>query len=126
MNQDVMIWREAHFEAAHRLEGLPESHRCSSLHGHGYRVRVEVTGPLNAIGWVVDFGGPFKAALAAALGPLDHQVLNDVPGLANPTTENIALWIAQRMTVCEFGLGVRLTAVEVSETAHTGARVQCG
>lgn len=40
-------WR---FEASHQLGHLPQSHQCSRLHGHGYRVEVvlEWSGDISA------------------------------------------------------------------------------
>ena len=85
------------FEAAHLLPGLPQSHKCRRLHGHSFRVEVAIEGPLDpALGWVMDY-----AAIEEAFRPiwerLDHYYLNDIPGLENPTSENIALWIWERL-----------------------------
>ncbi len=91
------IFKDFHFEAAHRLLKAPEGHKCRRLHGHSYRVRISVSGTLlDATGWVIDF-----ADIAAAFRPLrdilDHQYLNDIPGLENPTCEAIAVWIWDRL-----------------------------
>ena len=81
------------FEAAHLLPHLPETHKCRRLHGHSFRVEVAVTGDLDPeLGWVMDY-----ADIAAAFKPIwariDHYYLNEVPGLENPTSETIAVWI---------------------------------
>jgi len=81
------------FEAAHLLPHLPKSHKCRRLHGHSFKVDIAVTGDLDRqLGWVIDY-----ADISAAFKPiwerLDHRYLNQVPGLENPTSENIALWI---------------------------------
>src|SRR4029077_18070743 len=85
------------FEAAHLLPRLPENHKCRRLHGHSFKVEIAVRGPLEPrLGWVMDY-----ADLSAAFQPLwtqlDHFYLNEIPGLANPTSENIALWIRERL-----------------------------
>lgn len=82
------ISKEFTFSASHQLSGLPEDHPCSRLHGHNYRVIVEVTGCLNKVGFVVDYRDfdPFKHYLD---GALDHRHLNDVIE-DNPTAENLA------------------------------------
>jgi 6-pyruvoyltetrahydropterin/6-carboxytetrahydropterin synthase len=80
------------FEAAHRLPLVPDSHRCKRLHGHSYRIELTLEGPVGAGGFVADFFD-IEAAFAPLLARLDHRLLNEVPGLDNPTAENIALWI---------------------------------
>ena len=81
------------FEAAHLLPHLPAAHKCRRLHGHSFKVDVVVSGELDPkLGWVMDY-----AEMADLFRPiwerLDHFYLNDIPGLENPTSENIALWI---------------------------------
>jgi 6-pyruvoyltetrahydropterin/6-carboxytetrahydropterin synthase len=84
------------FEAAHLLPHLPKSHKCRRLHGHSFQVEIVVKGPRDPkLGWVMDY-----AAISDAFKPiwrkLDHYYLNEVPGLENPTSENIAAWIWKR------------------------------
>jgi len=85
------------FEAAHFLPRLPESHKCRRLHGHSFKVEVAVQGLCHqTLGWVMDY-----ADIAESVRPiwekLDHSYLNEIPGLENPTSENIALWIWDRL-----------------------------
>jgi 6-pyruvoyltetrahydropterin/6-carboxytetrahydropterin synthase len=108
------IFREFRFEAAHLLPYVPAGHKCGRLHGHSYRVEVHVAGDVDpAAGWVLDF-----ADVSAAWKPLDdlldHRYLNDVPGLDNPTSENLAAWIWQRLAA------LPLSAVVVRETCTSG------
>jgi 6-pyruvoyltetrahydropterin/6-carboxytetrahydropterin synthase len=104
------------FESAHRLPNVPPGHKCSRLHGHSYRVHLHVRGPVNPkTGWVIDLGD-IDAAFAPLRAQLDHHCLNDVEGLENPTSENLAKWIWQRMRPSL----PMLTRVMVSETATSG------
>lgn len=84
-------------EAAHYLPNVPEGHKCRRLHGHNYRIELHVHGPITEpYGWVMDFG-ELEAAARPLLTQLDHHLLNEVPGLDNPTAENIAAWLCRRL-----------------------------
>lgn len=113
----MIITQAFHFEAAHRLPAVSAGHRCYALHGHSYRVELRLEGPVDPqSGWVVDFF-TIESAFAPLLAILDHHYLNEIDGLENPTAENIALWIWQRMRA-QMPL---LTAVLVFETPHCWA-----
>lgn len=104
------------FEAAHRLPHVPEGHKCARLHGHSYRVRLSVRGAVaQATGWVQDFA-EIKAAFRPLHDMLDHRYLNEVEGLENPTSENLALWIWGRVREALPGL----VEVSVCETCTSG------
>ncbi|MBN1942104.1 MAG: 6-carboxytetrahydropterin synthase QueD [Phycisphaerae bacterium] len=86
------------FDAAHSLSGAPEGHKCRNLHGHGYRVDVQVAGPVDPkTGWVMDFGD-LKRIVQPLIDSLDHQNLNDIPGLENSTSELLAKFLWDRIT----------------------------
>jgi 6-pyruvoyltetrahydropterin/6-carboxytetrahydropterin synthase len=91
------IFKEFTFDSAHFLPNVPEDHKCRRLHGHTYRVRVVVEGPLDPkLGWVMDFS-EIKAVFGPIKDRLDHHNLNEIEGLENPTAENLAIWIWDRM-----------------------------
>lgn len=114
------IFKEFTFEAAHRLPNLPPEHKCSRLHGHSFRVRVCVSGPVDdRTGWVLDFGD-IKALCKPVIDELDHRYLNEIPGLENPTSERIAMWLWNRIRP-QLPL---LSAVEVRETCTAGCRYE--
>jgi 6-pyruvoyltetrahydropterin/6-carboxytetrahydropterin synthase len=105
------------FEAAHRLPNVPETHRCRRLHGHSYRVEVQLDGPVDPhTGFVADFFD-IENSFADIMGALDHHCLNEVKGLENPTAENIAIWIWARLKPSL----PQLWAVRVYETADCWA-----
>lgn len=91
------LFKRFSFEAAHRLPNVPADHKCARLHGHSYRVAVHVRGPLDPhLGWVMDFAD-LKKAFESLHSRLNHSCLNDIEGLANPTSEVLARWIWQRL-----------------------------
>jgi 6-pyruvoyltetrahydropterin/6-carboxytetrahydropterin synthase len=87
------IFKEFSIEAAHWLPHVPEGHKCRRLHGHSFQVAVHVAGQVDEqLGWVMDFAA-IKEAFQAIEDQLDHRCLNDIEGLENPTSENLARWI---------------------------------
>jgi 6-pyruvoyltetrahydropterin/6-carboxytetrahydropterin synthase len=86
-----------HFEAAHLLPHLPRSHKCRRLHGHSFTTEIAIAGHCDPkLGWLMDYA-EIKEAFKPLWEQLDHRYLNEVPGLQNPTSENIAVWIWRRL-----------------------------
>jgi len=88
------------------------------MHGHSFVAEVWVTGELNkTTGWVIDF-----AELDRHLNPirqeLDHQLLNEVPGLDNPTSEELARWLWRRCGAV-LPSGIKPTRIVVRETCES-------
>lgn len=93
----VSLWKEFRFEAAHRLPNLPDGHKCARLHGHSFRLEVHIEGPVDPhTGMLLDYVD-IKQAFAPLEQQLDHHYLNEVPGLENPTSENIVRWAWQQL-----------------------------
>ena len=102
------------FEAAHSLPNLPANHKCARLHGHSFKVDIVVEGECDpTLGWVMDY-----ADISEAFDPLWNQLdyfhLNEIDGLENPTSENIAVWIWNHL---QPRLPL-LSAIEVAETCN--------
>jgi len=90
---NVRLIREIRFEAAHRLPQVPAGHKCARLHGHSFKVELSIYGPVNPkTGWLIDFG-TIDELFAPIHDQLDHNYLNDIPGLENPTSEILAHWL---------------------------------
>jgi 6-pyruvoyltetrahydropterin/6-carboxytetrahydropterin synthase len=94
---EVELIKEFRFEAAHRLPMVPEGHKCARLHGHSFRFEIHVRGPVDPrSGWLIDYG-EISDAVRPVRKELDHQYLNEIPGLENPTSEVLAAWIWARV-----------------------------
>jgi 6-pyruvoyltetrahydropterin/6-carboxytetrahydropterin synthase len=114
----VEIFKEFGFESAHRLPNVPAGHKCGRLHGHSFKVEVHVAGDVHPIlGWVSDFAD-IKSAFQPILDQLDHSYLNEIDGLNNPTSENLARWIWNRLV----GRLPGLSQLIVRETCTSGCR----
>ncbi len=115
--QKIMeIYKEFSIEAAHSLPNTPVGHKCARLHGHSFKIRIYVEGdPEDKSGWIIDFADIVKA-FEPARKVLDHSHLNKIQGLENPTSENFAIWIWNKITP---NLPL-LSKVEVKETCTSG------
>lgn len=98
MSDDFDLFRDFSFSAAHRLPLVGEGHPCGRVHGHTYSITVHLSGPVKPdFGWVVDFGF-IDEVVKPVVDELDHQMLNDIGGLDNPTSEQVALWLAAKLS----------------------------
>jgi len=93
----VRLVKTFDFEAAHWLPCFPEGHKCRRMHGHSFRVDVVVRGEVpDDAGYLIDYGD-MGAAIEPIRNRLDHYVLNDIDGLENPTAEQLARWVWDRI-----------------------------
>ena len=110
------ISKQFHFSASHIIEGVPDTHQCSRLHGHNYAVELVLeSSALDEVGFIVDYHElkPFKRIIDEEL---DHRHLNDIlPG--STSAEAIAEWLYQKA----IKLWPQVCVVRVSETPRTWA-----
>ncbi len=110
------VYKRFQIEAAHRLPNVPAGHKCARLHGHSFRIELVVSGPVGEeSGWVLDFAD-IETVFRPFYAMLDHHCLNDIEGLENPTSENLARWIWCRVQA----VLPTLSAVGVAETCNAG------
>jgi 6-pyruvoyltetrahydropterin/6-carboxytetrahydropterin synthase len=87
------------------------------MHGHSYHLTVVVDGPVDDIGFVCDFA-EIKDIAGTLVKQLDHQCLNDIAGLENPTVEVQLVWMWRRLVK---SLPARLVELRLRETANNTA-----
>lgn len=106
------------FEAAHFLPTFPPEHKCRRMHGHSFRVDVAVEGEVpEERGYLVDYGD-IQKAIDPVRDLVDHRCLNEVEGLDNPTSENLARWLWERFAPTLPGLA----EITVQETCTARCR----
>ena len=114
----LQLWRRYRFQAAHRLPQVPPGHKCGRMHGHGFEVIVSARQPAGPDPAAAGVDPDQLDALWAPLqARLDHRCLNDIPGLANPTSELLSSWLWAQLAPQLPGL----VGVTVFETASCGA-----
>ena len=85
------------FEAAHLLPHLPEIAQMPPIARAQFQGGNRLAGECDAkLGWLMDY-----AEITAVFNPiwekLDHHYLNEIRGLENPTSENVAAWIWKQL-----------------------------
>lgn len=112
----MTIFIEDSFDSAHHLPNVPDGHKCRRLHGHTYRIRIEVSGRVGKrTGWVLDYT-EVKRAWDVVKSELDHNHLNEIRGLENPTCEHLAEYVWDELSDSITGL----SRIELRETEHCG------
>jgi len=97
MSGKLEITKSFTFEAAHHFRQMPEGHPYRRLHGHSFVAEITLSGPPDSeMGWVTDFA-EVDRALDGVRNRLDHNLLNEIEGLENPSLENLAMWIARQL-----------------------------
>lgn len=110
------IFKQFTFDSAHFLPNVPPEHKCRAMHGHTYRLVLYLEGALDPeLGWVMDFA-EVKQVVDPIIQMVDHRLLNEIPGLENPTCERIAIWLWEHIKP---GLPA-LCRVELHETPTSG------
>ena len=109
------------FSSAHNLRHYKG--KCEKLHGHNWQVEVFLeSGRLNKEGMVLDFTEARKI-LKEILDILDHSYINEIPPFTriNPTSENIARFIFNKMKLKLKAQSLRVKKVNVWETNSSRA-----
>ena len=112
----MIVYKKFNIESARSIPNLPKTHPCHHIHGHSFKIIISVKGPVNKQnGFVVDFQD-IDDAFSSFKKELDHSYLNDIEGLQNPTSENICIWIWDKI---QSSLP-NIYKIEIKETDSTG------
>jgi 6-pyruvoyltetrahydropterin/6-carboxytetrahydropterin synthase len=112
----MIVYKKFNIESARSLPNVLETHPCYQLHGHSFKIIISVKGQIDKhTGFVTDFQ-EIENAFNPIKKILDHSFLNKIEGLSNPTSENICIWIWDKIessipNICE---------IEIKETDSTG------
>ncbi len=110
------IYKVFTVESAHWLPNVPDGHKCGRLHGHSIKIIISLADNVGEkTGWVADFAD-IKSVFKPIYDELDHNCLNHIEGLENPTSENLCIWIWRKLQP----LMPTLSKVEVCETCNSG------
>ena len=110
------------FASAHTLRDYPGA--CARMHGHNWKVEVEVIArTLDEIGMGVDFR-VIKQAARDVAEKLDHRYLNDLEPFSrvNPTAENIAAFFYRELSAQLNTPRTQVHAVTLWETERASVR----
>ena len=116
----MLLRKEFTFDAAHNL--VRYHGKCEALHGHTYKLAVDLEGDPDAEGMILDFTELSRVVKERVISLLDHAYINDI--LEQPTAENIALWVWKRIEGDVSRPNCALFSVEVWETRTNGVVLQ--
>lgn len=117
----MIIAKHFEFEAGHQLPNEECYGACRNLHGHTYKMTVEIEGSVNEKGWVINFKDLKKIVQTKVIDKLDHTFLNNIIQL--PTAENIIIWIVEQIRddIKEFA---ELKSITLYETTNSYAKIE--
>lgn len=113
----LKVFKEFKFSAAHYLD--IEGHKCSQLHGHNYKLRIEVTGKPDKNGMIIDFK-EIKKHVKPLLKIVDHSNLNETLGFLSTTCEDLCMWFYGEL----YKKIPKITKIEIQETDTCGAMLE--
>ena len=116
----MLLRKEFTFDAAHNL--IRYHGKCEALHGHTYKIVVVLEGTPGEEGMIMDFTELSGIVKERVISRLDHSYINDV--IEQPTAENIAHWIWDRIETNVLRPNCSLSSVEVWETSASCATLR--
>ncbi len=112
----MILIKEFEFDAAHNL--INYHGKCERLHGHTYKLVVKLKGSPDHEDMVYDFVDLKKLVKKEILEDFDHRYINDF--IKQPTAENIAVYIWNKLKPAVRTGNAHLYEIEVWETKTSG------
>lgn len=120
---EMIIGKHFTFDSSHILPSDSIYGKCSNLHGHTYKLTVEISGEMNYLeGWICNFSEVKKIVQEKIIEKLDHNHLNNIISL--PTAENLILWIAGELKRALSDKDYKLKSLILYETPTSFARIE--
>ena len=119
----MIIGKQFEFEAAHSLPGNPAYGECSNVHGHSYKLIIEVEGDITELGWVENFKELKRIVQREVLSDFDHKNLNSI--FKVPTAENMVIHIQKKLLSAMQTKPYKLYSVQLFETSGSYAKIIC-
>lgn len=117
----LTVTKIVEFEAAHRLPN--HKGKCHHIHGHSYCLEITIGNKndhVNADGMIMDFGDLKQIIMKMVDDYFDHHLINDwFP--ANPTAENMVLWIRDNLSSMLPHSSNEIQAIRLWETSTSHA-----
>ena len=115
----MKIYRTYTLHAARFIPTLDKTHPCSKMHGHTFKIIVEIDDSINEqTGFVMDIYDLDVIVNDKIIKVIDHKILNDIKGLENPSSEYLSIWIWSKLIVY---IPI-LSEITVSEDNGTGIK----
>ena len=110
------VYKTFSIEAARSLPNLSDDHPCKKVHGHSFKITITISGEIEPqTGFVLDFND-ITTAFKPIKKQIDHVYLNDINGLENPSSENLCIWIWNKLLKAL----PTINQIEIKETDSTG------
>ena len=110
------VYKTFSIEAARSLPNLSDDHPCKKVHGHSFKITITISGEIEPqTGFVLDFND-ITMAFKPIKEQIDHAYLNDINGLENPSSENLSIWIWDKLLKAL----PTIKQIEIKETDSTG------
>lgn len=119
----MIIGKLFEFEAGHSLPNNPAYGECCNLHGHSYKLIIEIEGDVTELGWVENFKELKRIVKREILDDFDHKNLNSI--FKVPTAENMVLHIQKKLQEAIIAKPYKLHSVQLFETSGSYAKIIC-
>ena len=115
----MKIFRTYTIHSARFIPTLNSNHPCSTMHGHTFKIIIEIDGPIDKqTGFVMDFYDLDTIINNKIINKIDHKVLNEIKGLENPSSEFLSIWVWNQL-IKDIPF---LSQVTISEDHGTGVK----